>query len=178
MIIDDRYRYSPYDIAFFIKQGDLTLSEIKKIKTDIWEKREHLIQDRWKKDYRCWCDTIRKYLNQFDGYYGQDIIKINKDFEDIGSSYALHSMISDSSRVETYFKQIRLMLEYSGKKYVKCKFRTVLNALGYKRRSNDLIIWIHFSLDRLNMTCFIKKNKCDFSKVDLDDMVTFRLNKQ
>lgn len=177
MIIDERYRYSPYDIAIYINQEDLKLSEMEKLKIDIWEKRELLIQNKWKKDYRYWNQTIKKYLNQFDGYYGHDIIKINKDFKENGSSYVLNSMTSDSSRVDTYFKQIRLILEYSGKKYVKRKFRTVLYALGYKRRSKDLIIWINFSLEKLNMTCFINKDKCDFTKVDLDDMVTFRLNK-
>lgn len=177
MIIDDRYRFTPFDIAIYIKGGDLKLSEVKKLEVDIWRKKDILIQDTWKKDYRSWIDTIRKYLNQLDGCYEHDIIKINKDFKDIGSSYVLQSFSNDSSRIEIYFKQIRLILEYSGKKYMRCKFRTMLHALGYKRRSRDLIIWINFSLEKLEINSSIKKNKCDFSAIDLDDVVTFRINR-
>lgn len=176
--MSDTYKYSPFDIAAFIKTEDLKLSEIRKIEEDIWSKREICIQNEWCSDKRRWERDIRKYLNLFDDKIQHEMGSINKEFETMGSTFILKDMNDEAGLTESFFKQIRLRLDYSGRSFVRCKFRVILKSLGYKRRNQELINWIQFSLERLDITCFQKKNDCDCSKVDLDDMVTFRRNKQ
>jgi hypothetical protein len=176
--MSDTYRYSPFDIAAYINYEDLKLSEVRKIEEEIWNKREIWIQQEWCGDKRRWERDIRRHLNLYDDKIKSETGSINKEIETMGSTFMLKEMNNEAGLIESFFKQIRLRLDYSGRSYVRCKFRVILKSLGYKRRNQELINWIHFSLERLEMTCFIKQDKCDFSKVDLDDMVTFRRNKQ
>lgn len=175
-----KYLYTPSDIALFFSFSDFSLSDEKLIRDDLWEKRNEVIEVKFRDNKYKWIKTI----NQMQLKYGDEVFitevqVINKVLQELGRSYEITQGLEDSCCIEAFFRFVKLRLIYGRKcDFVRLKLRTLLKDFGYKRRTNALVINIKETMEALQLDCFLKGyEKCDIGLIDLDDMIIIRLKK-
>ena len=102
---------------------------------------------------------------------------VEKDFKATGRQFIRKSMNSDYPEFDLYFMLLRLRILYlDGKNFVRMKLRTLLKHYGYKRRSDAITSHIRDCLMFYHIQPYLKGDEeCDIRKIDLDDMITFRV---
>ena len=78
-----------------------------------------------------------------------------------------------------YLKVMKLKLHYTESDYVKIKLRTLLKQLGYRRRSDKLILELNEAFSRLDLVVYQKGGTLgDLLELSLDDFLTIRLRSE
>lgn len=170
--------YLPIDISRFFFFTDKKQSEISAIKENIWIRRDELLgeKDRSNKTtfFRKIDSELLKYINS---EFYEDMQSVNNVFEEIGSHFRLFDNRDEDELLKSYFKVIRLRLEYpKDQAYVRIKLRTLIGIFNYKRRSLQLIEKIQKEMKILKIVSYTKGYvECNIAEIKLDEMFIFRL---
>ena len=174
----NKYLYIPQDIALYFSISDFTLSDEKKIRDDLWERRDRVLAPKYRKDKYYFIKQIAELRIQYeDNDLHNEVQVINKVLKEIGSSYELGEKAFDENRIEAFFRFVKLRLTYTANcSYVRLKLRTLLREFGYKRRTAGLVCDTNRSMKALKLESYLRNyERCDIGDIKLDDMIMVRL---
>lgn len=173
-----KYLYTAKDIGIYFNSMDLPHSVENRILESLWEEKNNELDIKYRKNkiffYKSVSREMEKYF--FDSN-DDEVDSINKILRDVGSNFNIDESSTETNFIEGFFRVIKLELEFSEDiKEVKMKLKTLLRYLGYKRRSEQLIICIKRTLKALGLATYLKGYEmCDVSVIKLDDMIMIRL---
>lgn len=175
--LSDLY-YNPIDIAWIIFERDMSIKDAYGFVSKVWEIENAYISSQYRDNKRTFIiETMMKVscLHNIDDF-NSEISVINKEFEDVGKN-VLIDKIDDYSNLNIFFKEVRLkIIILQSQNYVRIKFRTLLRKHGYKRRSEKLINMLKDKLSFYKINTYVRGGKkCDITKVDIDDIIIFKL---
>lgn len=85
--------------------------------------------------------------------------------------------MSDHPEFDLFFMIMRLRILYvADQGYILMKLRTLLRHYGYKRRSKEIVNHLNRCMMFYHIQPYLRDyEQCDVGKVDMDDMITFRV---
>lgn len=153
-----------YDIAVFLSIADLSyLQERKLIKTlhEALSPTESLSK---------FMIEVDEQLEQLDDQVMNEMIEI----ESTRNGKIISGRFNQD--MAHYLKVIKLRIQYTETDYVKIKFRTLLKKLGYKRRSDKLVMELHEMFESLDLVLYKKGGiLSEIFEFSLDEFITIRL---
>lgn len=176
------YQITAQDVAMFLIQHNLSHSQ----ETVLIRRTFHSLSDYsnlspeelpiYRKELRIFSDTVRNSAILYE---------LNPD-EYKETTLILHDFGIEPPQEQnedyliSYFKNIKLRLfSYQVLNCHRCKFRTLLAQLGYRRRSQSLIKNMNRAVSALGLQVFLKNGiPCDLAKINLDKWITIRLKNQ
>lgn len=170
--------YSATDIAWLIRKRNIKVQCGQTFISKIWEQEKEYLPARYRKNQKKWILDVLEQLGFEDNAaaYQKEIPLINRDLSETGSK----TILSDSrsfSEIGSFFKELRLrVVLLEPKDYVRMKLRTMLREHGHKRRSRLLVEYMRKCLYFYHIETFTRGEvPCDIGKIDIDDMITFRV---
>jgi hypothetical protein len=170
------YHYTAEDIALFLLMADMRLSEQQRVFQSIWMWDKDSIPIEYRADFWAFKRRVEFELDKLNGLVGNvnELQVILKDFSDI--KLDLPADKYEQNVIAHYFKFIRLDLCYGNKLYRKIKLKRLLDAFGYRRRSQALVEHIESTLNRLDLKLYVKNNeRCRIADVTIHKMLVIRL---
>ena len=83
--------------------------------------------------------------------------------------------IPQLSSLDYFFITIRLDKILSNKNYKRIKLRTLLKEYGYKRRSENLILYIYACMLFYHIEGYNNNEEIDLYNLNIDNMITFKI---
>lgn len=172
--------YSAVDMGHIICDLDLRVGEAGQMLEDVWANDFQFMAPEYREDKRHffleayrWAD----YLSNWDTL-DREFSQIQRIAQEAGSQLAdMDELLDQYYDVNYFFKRRRVQILYlDGKDYVKFKLRTLLDAYGYKRRTQELVNHFYTCLAFYHMWMYTRGNEgCDIANVPLDTMITLRV---
>jgi len=167
--------YTPRDIAAFLNFSNFTQSDERLVLNDIWEDNA-LIQSEYRKNKALFKRHVYAELSKYGG--GFDIGELKMLSQGTELEFSVENETYEQAVILRNLKTIKLGLNYTDI-YIhqfEIKFRNLLKAFGYKRRSAKLVENIKTTLSALELKTYSKENLlCDIANINLDDIIMIRL---
>lgn len=139
----NNFEITTLDIALFFYKRDIKLKKRTEIIIDLWNHRKKYLEYYMYDNLRIFSNEINNLLidisldniifNEIE-----EIIKIQKELESKYIGYGYYKV--NKNRIEEFLKLCKLRVMYESKEdYIYMKFRTVVKACGYKRRTKKMI---------------------------------------
>lgn len=171
--------YRAIDLAAILSGMNLNCQEEAAWIEKVYNGEQSFIAKEYRGDKRKFVLDISYWQHYF---YEKPILdkefpSIQKDLEQLNSSFQFDDYFSDFSNLDLFFKNTRLRILYGdGQEYVKLKLRTLLKQYGYQRRSHQLLEHIEKCMYFYHLEANLKGGvKCNLSEIRLDDMLIFRI---
>lgn len=153
-----------HDIAFFLSIADLPYLQERELIKKIYENL------RSQESLSTFMFKIDEQLEQLDSQVIKEISEIESKVK--GKLVSCHF----EKDMAHYLKLMKLRIQYTEIHYVKIKLRTLLKQLGYKRRSDKLLMELHEMFQHLDLVLYKKGGILSHvSEFSLDEFMTIRL---
>lgn len=176
----EKFLYTPYELALIIRFYNMDIVTSVEFLEKIFKYDNAFIEIKYRHVQKKFMLAVMDMLNYLSNQeqFELETIAINQDINDLGLKNNIQNNFSSALNVNNIiFKEIRLKIQYINKNgYTKMKLRTLLNKLGYKKRSAMIINYILDCLLFYHISVSLKSNvKCDIEQVNLDKLLTFRI---
>lgn len=172
------YLYTPFELALIIQRQALDCIKYMSLLHSIYlYDNQFLLPEYRNNQKKLFLDVMDSlnYLNNTASYI-LERAAIEKDSEALGfvNNHNEDEMYKSFSHL--IFKELRIRIMYINTRGYTCmKFRTLLSALGYKRRSSSVINYIIDCLLFYHISVSLRRNApCDFESIALDETIVFR----
>ena len=169
--------YTALDVACIIDNAGLSTKEALRLAHRMHTEDKSFLAVEYRQNYRKWLLDILYWSD-----YMQDKIALDADFPSVQAvsdgTLDISDLMRDDFDLDLFFKRLRVQILYLGKKdYVRMKFRTLIAAYGYQRRSKEFVRFLKIRLVFYHIQTALRGNElCDVETMDsLDDMITFRV---
>ncbi len=171
--------YDSYSVAYFIVSQDMSMRKQMELLNDIYLHEYSFLHPKYKgnrKNFKLDVLYWTAYLMDKEDL-DKEFPVVQKDFKASGREFVSEELMSDYPDVDLFFMIMRLRILYEGDKdYVRMKLRTLLKHYGYKRRSDTIVAHIQKCMLFYHIQPYLRDyEECDIDKIDLDDMITFRV---
>ena len=178
-MIAREYTYSPLDMAWTIRSLDLGAKETVSLLNNVWEDEQKYLIKKYRDSLYLWitdCEYWGNYINDKEDL-DTEFPSLRQDIIDAGRKVKEDDFLSDFTDLDFFFKRLRIQILYVGQHdYVRVKLRTLLKAYGYKRRSPQILRHINDCMKVYHLKPFMTGGEaCQIGKIDINDMITFRL---
>lgn len=170
--------YTPEVLAYYI--NIYNFSEQYKIKLihRIYHFEKAFIHPKYQNNKKLF---IKKILDFSDYLYykeelDEELESIEKDMNFLGNDFKNKYILSKKPPLNFFFITTRLQLLFNNKKYIRIKLRTLLKNYGYKKKSNKILKHLEKCMYFYHIQAFFNNEEVDIFEVDIDNMITFRLN--
>ncbi len=156
--------FNAHDIAVFLSIADLPYLKERELIKRLYE--DLLIHE----SVSTFIFKIDEQLEQIDSQVMREINEMESKRK--GQLVSCHF----EKDMAHYLKVMKLRIQYTEIHYVKIKLRTLLKQLGYKRRSDKLVMELHEMFQCLDLVLYKKGGVLsDISEFSLDEFMTIRL---
>ena len=171
--------YTPYSVACFAVGQEMGIKEQMKFLEIVYEREygfPHPAYRGYKKEFISdvlyWTDYLPDKLKP-----GEEFPAIEGDFKAAGRAFLQEGVTSGYPKLDRFFMSLRLRELYaSDRGHVRMKLRALLDNYGDKRRSETIASRIRDCLMFYHIQPYLENGQeCDIRKIDLDDMVIFRV---
>ena len=176
--IEELY-YDSYSLALFIVSNEMTSRKSMEFLEKIYNE-EKVFLDPYYVDSKkkLFSDTLywMEYLIDKEKLDAEFPV-VEKDFNTTGKTFIRENVMSDYPEFDLFFMFMRLRIRYvDNQDYERMKLRTLLRRYGYKRRSPAIVAHINKCLIFYHIQPYLRDyEQCQIEKVDIDDMLTFRV---
>lgn len=171
--------YDSYSVAYFVVSQEMGIKTQMEFLEKLYEQEYEFLHPIYKGNKK---DFISNVLYWTDYLVDKEKLDkeypvVEKDFKATGRQFIRENMISDYLEFDLFFMLLRLRILYlDGKDYVRMKLRTLLKHYGYKRRSDTITSYIKDCMMFYHIQPYLSgEEECDIRKIDIDDMITFRV---
>ncbi|MBP3805706.1 MAG: hypothetical protein J6I76_17765 [Oribacterium sp.] len=171
--------YDSYSVAYFVVSQEMGTKTQMEFLDKLYEQEYEFLHPIYKGNKK---DFISDVLYWTDYLVDKEKLDkeypvVEKDFKATGRQFIRENMMSDYPEFDLFFMLLRLRILYlDGKDYVRMKLRTLLKHYGYKRRSDAITSHIKDCMMFYHIQPYLRgEEECDIRKIDLDDMITFRV---
>lgn len=178
MNIDELY-YDSYSLALFVVSHDMGSRKAMDFIEKIFAEEKGFLYPDYTKDKKLlYSDTLywMEYLIDKEKLDAEFPV-VEKDFKATGKTFIRENVMSEYPDIDLFFMFMRLRIRYVDRQdYERMKLRTLLRNYGYKRRSPAIVAHINKCLIFYHIQTYLRDyEQCDIEKVDIDDMITFRV---
>ena len=171
--------YSALDLAAIISSMELGCKAQSAFLDQVWENEKPFLWSGYRNNRRQMLLDVSYWLSYLSdkATIDAEFPVILRDIRTTGGDLVKENYVSDYADLDLFFKSIRLRILYGGgKDYVRIKRRTLMKRYGYKRLSPALTEHFNRFIYFYHLQPFVRDLvECQIDKVDIDDMIVFRV---
>jgi len=174
------FLYTPYELALIIYFYRMNSVDSVVFLENIFKFDNAFIESKYRHEQKKFMLDVMNMMNYLSNQeqFALETNAINQDMNDFGLKNNIqNNSFSELNVHNMIFKEMRLKIQYINKNgYTKMKLRTLINKLGYKKRSPVIINYILDCLLFYHISVSLKNNvQCDIAQENLDKLLTFRI---
>ncbi len=179
MIEMDELYYNAYSLAMFAVSHEMGSRKIMELLESVYVRERGFLHPYYLNDKKMFFSDVLYWMEYLIDKEKLDaeFPVVEKDFKATGKVFIEENLMSDYPDIDIFFMFMRLRILYvDNQNYERMKLRTLLRNYGYKKRSPAIVDHINRCLIFYHIQPYLRDyEQCDIGKVDIDDMITFRV---
>lgn len=171
--------YDSYSVAYFIVSQDMRIRTQMELLDEIYLYDYSFLHPKYKGNKKSFISDVLYWTDYLTNKeeLDKEFPVVQKDFKASGRVFVSEKLSSDYPEFDMFYMLMRLRILYTGNKdYIRMKLRTLLKHYGYKRRSDTIVAHMKRCMMFYHIQPYLRDyEECDIDKIDLDDMITFRV---
>lgn len=166
--------YTPEIIAYYFYTNEYGIKEVYDSINKLYELDFIFIHPTYKFNKNNFKIKIMNYLDYLDDK--DDYLRSLKDVEKYYDELNIElENIPQLSSLDYFFITVRLDKILSNKNFKRIKLRTLLKEYGYKRRSDNVILYIYACMLFYHIEGYYNNEEIDLFNLNIDNMITFKI---